>query len=313
MMKAYPEYKESGVEWLGKFPSNWDIKKLKHIATCNDDVISEKTRSDFEFEYVDIGSVSKESGIEKTEKVTFEAAPSRARRKAQSGDVIISTVRTYLEAIASVSEEQGEYIYSTGFAVVRPRTINANFMQFALKDNAFLHQVMNESTGVSYPAINSNNLMNLTILSPSDVEQAKIASFLQKETSKIDSLISEKECFIKLLQEKRQALISHVVTKGLDNNVKTKPSGVEWIGDIPEHWSAVPLKHIITTRKGVAFKSDDFCDTGIPLVKASDIKNKTILTPKVFLPTSFRDAYPTAILKTHELILTQVSEFTFSQ
>ena len=271
-MKAYPHYKESGIECFGEMPSHWDIKRLKHIASCNDDVVSEKTNADFEFEYVDIGSVSKLNGIEKAEKMVFEDAPSRARRKAQSGDVIVSTVRTYLQAITAITEEQSEYVYSTGFAVIRPKLVGKKFMQFALKDDAFLYQVMRESTGVSYPAINSNNLMNLCILLPPHYEQETIAKFLQKETAKIDNLIAEKQRFITLLEEKRQALISHVVTKGLDDKVEMKDSGVEWIGAVPKHWEGIQLKHCMKGgfQNGVFKKSDEFGD-GTLLINVSDV------------------------------------------
>ena len=92
--KAYSEYKDSGVEWLGEIPIHWDSKPLKFLCTCNDQVISDSTGKDYELEYVDIGSVSSLHGITKTENMIFSKSPSRARRLVQDGDVIISTVRT---------------------------------------------------------------------------------------------------------------------------------------------------------------------------------------------------------------------------
>jgi type I restriction enzyme S subunit len=89
---------------------------------------------------------------------------------------------------------------------------------------------------VSYPAINASDLEFGILIPPPLPEQRAIASFLDRETSKIDALVSEQERLIELLKEKRQAVISHAVTKGLDPNVRLKPSGVEWLGDVPEHW-----------------------------------------------------------------------------
>jgi type I restriction enzyme S subunit len=103
----YPKYKDSGVEWLGEVPEHWEVKPLKSIASFNDEVLPESFSADEEIEYVDIGSVSLAGGIERTETMGFGDAPSRARRKVRDGDVIASTVRTYLKAIAPVVSPGG--------------------------------------------------------------------------------------------------------------------------------------------------------------------------------------------------------------
>jgi type I restriction enzyme S subunit len=99
---AYPRTKPSGVDWLGDVPEHWEVKRLKYSATINDDALPETTASDFEFKYVDIGGVNAVDGVTSTEQLFFENAPSRARRKVQHGDTIVSTVRTYLRAIAPI-------------------------------------------------------------------------------------------------------------------------------------------------------------------------------------------------------------------
>lgn len=110
--------KDSGIEWIGEIPEHWEVKRLKNVCSTNNASLSDKTSKDFEFGYVDIGSVSFELGIHKTEKYTFQNAPSRARKIARLGDIIVSTVRTYLRAIDIInSEEKEKYIYSTGFAI----------------------------------------------------------------------------------------------------------------------------------------------------------------------------------------------------
>jgi len=115
---AYPEYKETGVEWLGEIPAHWDVERLKYLATLNDEVLPESTNRSLEMTYVDIGSVDADAGITETEAVVFEKAPSRARRVVRGGDIIVSTVRTYLRAISAITASHPNLIVSTGFAVV---------------------------------------------------------------------------------------------------------------------------------------------------------------------------------------------------
>ena len=127
-LPAYPRTKPSGVEWLGDVPEHWAVKRLKYSVSINDDVLPETTSPDFELEYVDIGSVNAVDGITTRDYVVFENAPSRARRKVRDGDTIVSTVRTYLRAIAPVKNPPANLIVSTGFAVVRPRNVNSAFL-----------------------------------------------------------------------------------------------------------------------------------------------------------------------------------------
>ncbi|GAA3707951.1 hypothetical protein GCM10022421_13580 [Oceanisphaera sediminis] len=125
--QPYPEYKDSGVEWLGEIPAHWEELPLKYLSSCNDDVLLETTDPDFEFEYIDIGSVSAVKGIAKTESVKFGKAPSRARRVVRNGDIIVSMARTYLEAIAPITEAHDGMVASTGFAVIRPSRLDSSF------------------------------------------------------------------------------------------------------------------------------------------------------------------------------------------
>lgn len=229
--QKYTEYKKSGVEWLGEIPRHWDSKPLKYLCTYNDEVLPETTAKDAEIQYIDIGSVSAVNGISKIETMIFKDAPSRARRIVRDGDVIVSTVRTYLEAIAPINNPPENLIVSTGFAVIRPNQyLYKSFASYCLRAKGFIKEVVARSVGVSYPAINSSDLVNIAIPSIEYAEQVKIANFLDHETTKIDHLIEKQQQLIELLKEKRQAVISHAVTKGLNPNVPMKDSGVEWLG-----------------------------------------------------------------------------------
>ncbi|RQN05070.1 restriction endonuclease subunit S [Pantoea ananatis] len=243
--KAYPEYKDSGVEWLGIVPKHWSAKPLKFLCTFNDQVISESAGHDYEIEYVDIGSVNSSLGITKTETMLLSKAPSRARRLVKDGDVIISTVRTYLEAISPIISPPHNMVVSTGFAVIRASSgLNHAFAAYCLRASGFMKEVVARSVGVSYPAINASDLVNIPVPNMPLTEQLKIANFLDRETAKIDNLIEKQQQLIELLKEKRQAVISHAVTKGLNPDVLMKDSGVEWLGDLPCHWQALPTKRL---------------------------------------------------------------------
>ena len=190
--KAYPEYKDSGVEWLGGVPKHWSAKSLKFLCTFNDQVISESAGHDYEIEYVDIGSVNSSQGITKTETMLLSKAPSRARRLVKDGDVIISTVRTYLEAISPIINPPENMVVSTGFAVIRPSIgLNHAFAAYCLRASGFIKEVVARSVGVSYPAINASDLVNIPVPNMPLTEQLRIANFLDHETAKIDNLIEK--------------------------------------------------------------------------------------------------------------------------
>lgn len=222
-----------------RFPS----RRLKYAATINDEALPETTDSDFELAYIDIGNVDSLGRVHDIVRYRFEAAPSRARRIVRDGDVIVSTVRTYLQAIASVEDPQDNLIVSTGFAVVRPSSaLDQRFCKYALRANRFLWEVESRSTGVSYPAINASDLGDIAISLPDMGTQRLIANYLDRETARIDRLIAAKERMLALLEEKRAALVSRVVTRGLDPQAPLKPSGQEWLGEIPAHWQVLRLK-----------------------------------------------------------------------
>ncbi|OCX94418.1 MAG: hypothetical protein BFD77_09805 [Pseudomonas sp. CO183] len=242
---TYPAYKDSGVEWLGAVPEHWCLTPLKFSASCNDSVLPDSTDDDYEIEYVEISDVDEISGITGCTNYKFSDAPSRARRILQDGDVLISTVRTYLRAIAPVVRPPINLIASTGFAVVRPRKgiLDGVFLGYLLRAEWWISEIIARSVGVSYPAINASDLIGLNVPIPAWHEQTQIARFLDHETARIDALIEEQQRLIELLKEKRQAFISHAVTKGLDPTVPMKDSGVEWLGAVPAHWAVAPTNY----------------------------------------------------------------------
>lgn len=292
-LPAYPKYKPSGAEWLGDVPEHWSVKRLKYIASINDDALPENTPSDFEFDYVDIGGVSAVDGITEVTRMYFDNAPSRARRIVRDGDTIVSTVRTYLRAIAPIRTPPKRLVVSTGFAVVRPRRADPGFLSYALRESSFVESVVARSVGVSYPAVNASEVGGICVPLPDIAEQQTIAAFLDRETARLDGLVAKKRALIERLKEKRTALISRTVTRGLPpaaaraaglpENPPLKPSGVAWFGDIPKHWDVVPYKRVCTrVDVGIAEAATHaYCDDGVPLIRSTNVKPNRLDTADV--------------------------------
>ncbi|WP_233897723.1 restriction endonuclease subunit S [Tenacibaculum piscium] len=205
--------KNSGVEWIGEIPVGWEVKRLKYVCFINRNSLPETTKKDFTFKYVDIGSVNLEKGILETEEYLFKKSPSRARRITKSGDTIISTVRTYLKAIDFINEEKSKFIYSTGFAILEPKSFMfPEFLANFVRSDAFTEQVTINSKGMSYPAINSTDLSKLFIVHPNLKEQKEISSYIEKSSEKIARAIGLKSEEISTLKEYKSSLINSVVT-----------------------------------------------------------------------------------------------------
>ena len=265
------------MQWLKEVPSHWEERRLKTLVTCNDEALSEKLDKDTEIQYVEIGDVDQINGIKNSTFYKFKDAPSRARRITRVGDIIISTVRTYLKAIAYIDKQ--DLIVSTGFAVLRPQNVLPRFLAYATMCDGFTTEVLRYSIGISYPAISSNDLLGLKIALPPRPEQEIIVSYLENKTSKIDAYVADKEKEIQLLQELKQKTIADAVTKGLNPKVKMKDSGVSWIGMIPEHWNLRRIKFILSELKE---KSETGLETPLSLSKEAGIipfqekKNRTM-------------------------------------
>ena len=211
-----PRLKPSGVAWLGDVPEHWEVQRLKFLASTNDEALTDKEDALRPVSYVDIGSVNANGQITQMEELVFEDAPSRARRLIRDGDTILSTVRTYLRAIAPVCSPRADMVVSTGFAVIRPRNVDSGFTSWALREHGFVEEIVACSTGVSYPAINASRIGELPIPVPPLPEQHAIAAFLDRETIKVDELSGRVETAIERLREHRIALLTAAITGKID-------------------------------------------------------------------------------------------------
>ena len=200
-----------GCNNLDCIPKSWIFKPLKYNVILNANSLTEKTDVNYEFKYVEIGAVNLSDGITEYQYYSFRNAPSRARRIVKKGDIIVSTVRTYLKAIAIIDDEINT-IVSTGFAVLEPYEINKEYLGWVLKSDYFTDMVSSRSNGISYPAINSSDLINFKIPIPNNTIQNKIAKFLNEKCNAIDKLIKNKQKIIVELESYKKSLIYEYVT-----------------------------------------------------------------------------------------------------
>ena len=252
-MRRYPEYKESGVEWIGAIPRHWNLSMLKHTARLvyGDTLISENR---------DNGAVPVygSNGIIDTHSAANTLAPTIiVGRNGSLGKVQYSDVPCFV-------------IDTAYFIDQRTSHVNLRWLHYvlqALKLERFRDSII---PGLKREYTESQYIPLIT-----EEEQTQIANFLDCKTGHIDELVCIKERRIELLHEQRAALINQVVTKGLDPTVEMKPSGVEWIGEIPKHWTMTRLKYLGESIIGLSYKPEDVTDneSGTLVLRASNIQN----------------------------------------
>jgi len=288
-MRSVSDFPQEALSWLDLRSDDWPIYPLKRVVESNKLALPDSTDPDYELKYVDISSVELSDGIKKTEELTFENAPSRARRIVRSGDVLVSTVRTYLRAIARVEDAPENLIASTGFAVLSPLgKLDSSYFGLFCTSHPFVEAIVAQSTGASYPATNASDIVRLPIPVPPLSLQRTIGSFVESKINEIDDLIAKKRGLLGLLAEKRSALITRAVTKGLDPTAPMKPSGIDWLGDIPAHWEIMPLRRLAKPFIGLTYSPDDVVTEGegTLVLRASNIQGgKLAFDDNVFVNT----------------------------
>ncbi|GAP21237.1 restriction endonuclease subunit S [Leptolinea tardivitalis] len=310
-LNGYVNYKDSGVEWLEKIPEHWEVKKLKFVTNINPEKLSENTSPDYLIRYLDISNVEEIDGIGENQELFFENAPSRARRIVKDGDTIISTVRTYLKAIAYFDNPPANQIVSTGFAVLRPqKNIYPKFLKWLILSPEFIERVVMHSQGVGYPAINPSELANFPIWIPPFSEQLAIANFLDRKTARIDAMIAKYNRLIELLNEKRLCLINQAVTKGLDASTEMKYSGKHWFGNMPKNWKISRLKNISKVILSSVDKHSHENEESVFLCNYVDVyKNDSIISELGFMKaTASAEEIRKFTLKKNDVLITKDSE-----
>lgn len=266
------EMKNSGFKWIGEIPIDWEMIPIKYLTSYNDETLAENTAPDFEFDYIEIGSVDYGKGITSKEHLKFSQAPSRARRIVRTNDIILSTVRTYLRAVAPITFFENAQIVSTGFIVIRPKNVVSSFLKYAIVSENFICTVEANSTGISYPAINASQVVQIKIPVPSTAEQQRIASFLDHKCAEIDAVIEKTKATIEEYKKLKQSVITEAVTKGIRGDRPMKDSGVEWIGDIPSEWDVCKTLYALEMPiTDGPHTTPELFDKGIPFVSAEAV------------------------------------------
>jgi type I restriction enzyme S subunit len=286
-LSPYPAYKDSGVPWLGSIPAHWESRPLKRWVRVNAEVLPEDTPDDFEFRYLDIGSIGTGILASKPQRLRFGGAPSRARRVLRRGDTIVSTVRTYLKAVYFVSEDVSDLIASTGFAVLTPgEHVDPRFLSFLVQSDPFTDRVSADSVGTAYPAIAETRLGTFHAAIPPLPEQRAITRYLDHVDRCIRRYIRARQKLIALLEEQKQAVIHQAVTGQID--VRTgrrypayKPSGVAWLGDVPEHWEILRSKYLFQEIDARSVSGEEVrlsMSQRFGLIPSSELEEKRLLS-----------------------------------
>ncbi len=275
--QSYPEYKNSGVEWIGAYPTEWNLTCVKFESYVKARVGWHGLKSDdftYEGPYLVTGSDFKGPIIDWKEcyHCDLERYEQDPYIQLKEGDLLITKDGT-IGKIALVKNLNGKATLNSGVFVVRPleRNYTSQFYFWLLQSSVFTSFVDFNKTGSTIVHLYQDTFVNFKYAMPSMEEQQKIANFLDHETAKIDTLIEKQQQLIKLLKEKRQAVISHAVTKGLNPKAPMRDSGVEWLGEVPEHWEIKKAKHVFVLQRGRDLSSEQFVKGEYPVYGSNGV------------------------------------------
>ncbi len=264
-MKKYPEYKDSGIEWITEIPSHWKVTKIKGLP--NDDInsfidgdwIESPYITDSGIRYITTGNIGegkyKEQGNSYISDETFEELNCT---EVYAGDLLISRLSLPIGRCCIIPDLGHRIVTSVDNVILRPKEgILKKFIMYLMNTVRYFEYTSQLARGTTLLRISRSMLGNIKIILPPVEEQTAIASFLDHKTRQIDDLIAKKERLIELLKEERTAVINQAVTKGLDPNVPMKDSGIEWLGEIPEHWTVKRLKYSVEINKNKLSEDTD--------------------------------------------------------
>lgn len=278
--KPYPEYKDSGIEWLGEIPAHWNSIRLKFTTKMKlqygaNEAADEENHSHPRF--VRITDID-ENGFLRDD--TFRSLPPQIAEPymLKEGDILFARSGATVGKTFRYDISWGPSCFAGYLILCRPdlQNYSSRFLYYFTKSGNYLAWRNGIFIQATIENISAEKYNNFLVSVPSLKEQQAIASFLDRETARIDELIAKKEQLIALLEEKRTALISHAVTKGLNPDAKMKDSGIEWLGKIPAHWDTTHLRCAIKKFVDYRGKTPEKVDHGIPLITAKNVKNGEI-------------------------------------
>ncbi len=289
----YPEYKDSGVEWLGEVPGHWHVKRLKqacHLFPSNVDKKSYDGETPVRLcNYTDV--YYNDTIVAAMEFMAATATQEQiAKFTLQAGDTIItkdSETADDIAIAAYVPEDMPGVICGYHLSMIRPTQAASGAFVKRLFDSSYVKScVAVRANGLTRVGLGQYEIDNLDLPFPPLPEQIQIATFLDQETGKIDALVAEQRRLMALLKEKRQAVISHAVTRGYNPDAPLKPSGIEWLGDVPRHWDVTPVKFVSKIGNGSTPSREVpeyWAETGFPWLNSSVVNSKVVTEPEGFV------------------------------
>lgn len=250
--KPYPQYKDSGVEWLGVIPTHWSLHALKRtVSGCSNGIWGDEPNGEDDLIVLRVADFDRNKLTVSEDKLTYRSISEKERktRLLKKGDLLIEKSgggEKTLVGCVVIFDKDYSAVTSNFVAKMSPRkTYCSNFLRYAfshLYAGRVNYPSIKQTTGIQN--LDSDSYLMEHFCFPDSSEQQTIAAFLDNETARIDRLIAQQQRLIELLKEKRQSVISHAVTKGLNPNAPMKDSGIEWLGQVPEHWIVKPLRHL---------------------------------------------------------------------
>ncbi len=313
--KTYPAYKDSGVEWLGEIPEHWEVKRLRFICHVNPSKTAlSYLPIDTPISFLPMEQIGVDGSISLEETRTIEQVR-QGYTCFRNGDVIVAKITPCFENGKGALCTQ--LLNGIGFGTTELHVLRAKdetdpkFIFYLTRSKPFCEigtAMMYGSAGQQ--RVPEDFINDFQVGFPSLTEQRAIATFLDHETTRINALIAKKERLIELLQEKRAALISLAVTKGLDPTVRMKDSGVEWLGEIPEHWEVLHLKRIAKIRYGLGQPPAQL-DEGTPFIRATNVKSGVIVDEgMLYVDCSDIPQSRDAVLSSGEIIVVRSGAYT---
>lgn len=267
-LKPYPDYKPSSVEWLGDVPAHWEAPRLKASIV---NVLDQNPQGDKHEIRLALEHVESWTGRynDAAPDVRFDSQV----KHFQADDVLFGKLRPYLAKVVR-PDKAGRCV--SEFLVLRPRNygLSASYLELLLRSKLVIDAINSSTFGAKMPRTNWQFLGNMHQPLPTLHEQSAIVRYIDHVDERISRYITAKERLINLLEEQRQAVIQRTVTQGLDPNVRLKPSGVEWLGDMPAHWEVVALRYLatkfgsgVTPRGGATV----YQNTGVPFLRSQNV------------------------------------------
>lgn len=287
MIRQYEKYKDSGVEWIGEIPEGWEVKRLSRISYMKGRIGWQGLKqaeftSNPDDPYLITGMNFKDGVIDWPEvyHITEERYQEAPDIQLKDNDVLITKDGT-IGKLLFVDKIPYPHKASLNSHLLVLRPLNheyySKYLFYQLQSIIFKHHVELTKTGTTFFGITQEAMGQFRALLPPTPEQTAIATFLDRKTAEIDQLISNKEKLIALYEEEKTAIINRAVTRGLDPKVKTKPSGVEWLGHIPGHWAVKRLKRLASKITDGEHISPTFTLEGMPFLSAKDVREDQVI------------------------------------